>query len=257
MKFYRLLIMLLMLSLIAAVNVSFAQFLETDTTSETEEPEDMDEDAWEAQMAELTAKKNLLTQQAADLQKEIDLLLGKNESKTAELKRAEDDLFNEIGGKEAYTQFKYDLEKLERVCRSKEGSKEDVMAKVEEMNNSRTRCHPDFFARFNSLKKCLDDWQSSVPEYTVTRGDYLFVISARKDIYGNPRYWPVIWEANEYGVISAPRGIPKTIRNPHLVYPGQVLKIPKLTESLKKSGIFDRAKEWTEGNKSRIYRKSR
>ena len=254
MKFYKLLIMLLVLSLVAVVNISIAQILET---NETEEPEEMDEDVWEAQMSELTAKKNLLIQQVADLQKEIDILAVQNETKTAELKKVEDDLFNEIGGRDAYSQFKYDLEKLERICRNKEGSKEDAMSKVEEMNNLKARCHPEFYTRFNSLKKCLDNWQSSVPEYTVVRGDYLFVISARKDIYGHPRYWPVIWEANEYGVISAPRGIPKTIRNPHLVYPGQVLKIPQLTESLKKSDIFDRAEEWTEGNKSRIYRKSK
>jgi hypothetical protein len=63
--------------------------------------------------------------------------------------------------------------------------------------------------------------------------------------------WPVIWEANENGVMSAPRGIPKTIKNPHLIYPGQVLRIPQMTDSLKKSSIFERSKGWLEWKKRR------
>ncbi|MCI0474445.1 MAG: LysM peptidoglycan-binding domain-containing protein [Ignavibacteria bacterium] len=257
MKFYKLLIVILVFSFFAVGNVSVAQFLETDTTEESEEPEEMDEEEWEKQMIDLMTKKDALTKQIEGLQKDNDLLKTQNEEKLEELKKTEDALWNEVGGKDAYIKFKFDLESLERICRNKEGSKADVLDKVEEMNKSRARCHPELFTRFNSLKKCLDSWQSSVPEYTVVRGDYLFVISARKDVYNHPRYWPVIWEANEYGVISAPRGIPKTIRNPHLVYPGQVLKIPQLTESLKKSGIFDRAKEWTDGDKNRIYKRKR
>lgn len=251
MKFYKLLIILLAFSLIAGVNVSIAQILETNKTQETEKEEDpeMDQDEWEAQMIDLMSKKEALTKQIDNLQKDSDLLKVQNESKAVDLKAVEDALWNEVGGKDAYIKFKYELERLEKVCRNKEGSKDEAMSKVEEMNNMKARCHPELFTRFKNLKTCLENWQSSVPEYTVLRGDYLFVISARNDIYGNSRYWPVIWEANEYGVVSAPRGIPKTIRNPHLVYPGQVLKIPQLTESLKKSSVFERADEWTEGTK--------
>jgi nucleoid-associated protein YgaU len=243
--------MLLTFSLIAGINVATGQILETNKnqTEEEEEDPEMDQDEWEAQMIDLMAKKDAMTKQIENLQKDNDLLKKELEVKLEELRIAEDVLWNEVGGKDAYTKFKYELERLEKVCRNKEGSKVEAMSRVEEMNTMRVKCHPELFTRFNNLKTCIENWQSSVPEYTIARGDYLFVISARNDIYGHPRYWPVIWEANEYGVISAPRGIPKTIRNPHLVYPGQVLKIPQLTESLKKSSIFERANEWTEGKK--------
>jgi len=50
--------------------------------------------------------------------------------------------------------------------------------------------------------------------------------SAKKEIYNNPKMWPVLWEANEKGVVSAPPKVSKTIKNPNLIYPGQVLKSP-------------------------------
>ncbi len=56
-----------------------------------------------------------------------------------------------------------------------------------------------------------------------------------KEIYGRNNYWPKIWEANENGVISAPAHTHKKIVNPNLIYPGQVLSIPVLSdEDLKK-----------------------
>jgi len=50
----------------------------------------------------------------------------------------------------------------------------------------------------------------------------LYKIAAKKEIYNNPKMWPVLWEANEKGVVSAPPKVSKTIKNPNLIYPGQV-----------------------------------
>ncbi len=188
------------------------------------------------------------------LQKDNDALIADVQKKEAELKIAEDAFWNELGGKEGYGSFKNNLERLEKMCKNKEGSQDDAMRTFESMNSQRMKCHPEFFARFKSVKQCLDGWNVSVPEYTVVRGDYLFVIAARKDVYNNKHMWPLIWEANENGVISAPSRIPKTIRNPHLIYPGQVLKIPKITESLKKSEVFERMKGWLDWKKNRSRR---
>ena len=49
--------------------------------------------------------------------------------------------------------------------------------------------------------------------YTVTDGDSLSKIAKR--VYGNANKWRVIYEANR-----------EVIRNPDLVYPGQVLSLP-------------------------------
>ena len=51
--------------------------------------------------------------------------------------------------------------------------------------------------------------------YTVAKGDCLWKISAKKDIYENPFLWPLIWDAN--------RGLIKD--HPDLIYPNWVFKI--------------------------------
>ncbi|MBI5402709.1 MAG: LysM peptidoglycan-binding domain-containing protein [Ignavibacteriae bacterium] len=250
MKFYKFIILFLALSLAFAVNISRAQ------DEEENEPEEMTDEQWEQQIQDLTAKKTELTSKVAELQKEKTDLLAKVEAKKEEIKKAEDAYWTEVGGKETYNAFKSDLDKVEKLCKNKEGSKDDVMKKFDALNSSNLKCHPDFATKFRMIKECLAKWEDfSVPEYTVQKGDYLFIIAARKEVYNNKHMWPIIWEANENGVISAPGRIPKTIKNPHLVYPGQVLRIPKISESLKKSGIFDRARGWLDWKKGRTYHK--
>jgi hypothetical protein len=250
MKFYKFLILMLAFSLVFAVKISRAQ------DEEPKEPEEMTDEQWEQQIKDLTAKKTELTAKIAEMQKEKTDLLAKVEAKKEELKKAEDTYWTEIGGKEAYNAYKSDLDKVDKLCKNKEGSKDDVMKKFDALNNSGLKCHPDFATKFRMIKECLAKWEDfSVPEYTVQRGDYLFVIAARKEVYNNKHMWPVIWEANENGVISAPGRIPKTIKNPHLIYPGQVLRIPKMSDALKKSAIFDRARGWLDWKKGRVHHK--
>ncbi len=242
MKFYKLPILMLAFFFVFTVKVSYSQI------EETPEAEEMDEEQWEAEIIALTAKKNELTLKIADLQKENDALIAQSNLKEVELRNAEDAFWNELGGKGDYSLFKSNLDRLEKLCRNKEGSREDAMKIFDSMNSLRMKCHPEFFARFNTVRKCLDSWYSSVPEYTVLRGDYLFMIAAKKEVYNNKHMWPVIWEANENGVIS---GKPRTIRNPHLIYPGQVLRIPQLSDGLKKSSIFERSKTWLDWKRGR------
>jgi LysM repeat protein len=52
--------------------------------------------------------------------------------------------------------------------------------------------------------------------YTVVRGDTLWGISARDNIYNNALLWPIIYKANR-----------EQIRNPNLIFPRQVLAIPR------------------------------
>jgi nucleoid-associated protein YgaU len=52
--------------------------------------------------------------------------------------------------------------------------------------------------------------------YTVERGDTLWGISARDIIYNNPLMWPMIYKANR-----------QQIRDPDLIFPKQILAIPR------------------------------
>jgi nucleoid-associated protein YgaU len=65
--------------------------------------------------------------------------------------------------------------------------------------------------------------------------DCLWNISAKPEIYNDPMMWPKIWQANT-----------DQIRNPDLIYPGQVLSIPpagpKTDEELRAERLYYRRK---------------
>ncbi|MGH2574086.1 MAG: LysM peptidoglycan-binding domain-containing protein, partial [Ignavibacteria bacterium] len=66
-------------------------------------------------------------------------------------------------------------------------------------------------------------------------GDCLWKIAKMK--YGNPYLWPAIWDANRDGVVNKDQLTNrrhKAVTNPNLIYPGQVLRIPSLTDAQKK-----------------------
>jgi len=52
--------------------------------------------------------------------------------------------------------------------------------------------------------------------YVVKKGDCLWLIAKKKNVYNDPFLWPVIYEANK-----------GKIKNANLIYPGQKLKIPR------------------------------
>jgi nucleoid-associated protein YgaU len=52
--------------------------------------------------------------------------------------------------------------------------------------------------------------------YVVKKGDCLWAIAKKKNIYNDPFLWPVIYEANK-----------GKIKKANLIYPGQKLKIPR------------------------------
>jgi nucleoid-associated protein YgaU len=78
-------------------------------------------------------------------------------------------------------------------------------------------------ARINAHKPAFD-------QYTVTRGDYLWRISSKQDIYGDPYQWMRIYSFNR-----------DMIKNPDLIYPDWTLKIHRETgegEYLVQKGDF-------------------
>jgi nucleoid-associated protein YgaU len=68
----------------------------------------------------------------------------------------------------------------------------------------------------------LDEFNAKVKEYTVKRGDWLSKLAEYPEIYGKGNYWkwPVIYRANR-----------DQIKNPDLIYPGQVFEIPRVLAS--------------------------
>ncbi len=109
--------------------------------------------------------------------------------------------------------------------RRKEGPKTDRQADLDALKMNKISALPEFFDKVhNQMQRALDNWidKPDVISYTVVKGDHLWGIAKKKEHYGNPFAWPVIYKANR-----------DQIKNPDLIYPNQVFKVPPLSEEEK------------------------
>ena len=210
MKFYR--IFAVIFSMLLISSVSFAQ-------------EEMTTDEWEAEIARLTTKKAELTQKLATLKTEVAEL----KTKSAGL-QAYDDCVDEtyaiVGAtKTDVDNFRARLDELMSNIDGKVSPKEDRVAEWEELKASKISALPEFFDKIhNQLERKLNAWQEAPKEvmYTVVKGDCLWYIAKKDAHYGNGFAWPKIYNANR-----------DQIKNPDLIYPAQVFKVPNLTDEEK------------------------
>jgi LysM repeat protein len=241
MKLHKLLILMLSLGLVFSTQATFSQDddMEDDTEDDTE-MEEMDEEEWQRQMDELNAQKTSLMAQLDALNREIDGLKTTSASRDADIVRCEDALYTLVGTtRSAVADFRRKFDETEKKINGKVGTPADARKSYfDEITNDRTRCLPEFADRYASMRKKLMDWEGmKTPEacYTVVKGDCLWKISKMK--YGSPYFWPAIWDANRNGVANADQlrnRRHKAVTNPNLIYPGQCLKIPTLTDAQKK-----------------------
>ena len=253
MKFHKLFVILLAFSF--AISAKASLFAQDDDDDDDMETEVMDEEEWQRQMDELTVRKNDLTNQLNSLNTEIDGLKKTSADKDQELEKVELGLYASVNSsKSGVADFRKKFESLEKTINSKSGTKEDAEKDFAEIEASKIKCLPEFWDRYQAMKKKLAAWDVVTGNYTVIKGDCLWKIAGMKQHYGNPRLWPAIWEANKDGVVSAPARTPKTIRNPNLIYPGQVLKIPQLTDA-QKTEVLKNTPNMRKWRKKRIMKK--
>ncbi len=224
-----------------------------DDDQQQQQMEEMDEEEWQRQMDELNAEKSNLSSKLTALNSEIDGLKSSSAAKDKELEKCENDLYAMVGTtKSGVADFRKKFEETEKKVNGKVGTCEDAKKMYfDDISKDKARCLPEFADRYASMKRKLDAWcGEKAPEsgYTVVKGDCLWKISKMK--YGSPYYWPAIWDANKDGVVNADKlrnRRHKKITNPNLIYPGQVLRIPALTDAQKKEAEM----------KSKKYRKVR
>ncbi len=66
----------------------------------------------------------------------------------------------------------------------------------------------------------MQNQQGAMSQYTVMRGDSLWAISGKSEVYGNPYQWPLIYKANR-----------DKIKDADLIYPGQEFDIEQSPSS--------------------------
>ena len=107
-------------------------------------------------------------------------------------------------------------------------AKKSVRALVVEYNDYRDSKYgkvPDFRRDFSDLDNKIMNLENNLEaakpkyyedEYTIVKGDWLSKIAQYSFIYGDVSKWPVIYRANR-----------DQIKDPNMIYPNQVIKIPR------------------------------
>jgi len=71
-------------------------------------------------------------------------------------------------------------------------------------------------SRFSGIEKEIAYFESLPKSYTVVKGDCLWKIAGKEEIYADPIKWPRIYRANK-----------DQIKDPHWIYPKQIFAIPR------------------------------
>ena len=193
---------------------------------------------WKQQVYDLGNKKEELTKRLSDNTEDINSLKATLQKNEEELKIAEENYYQTLGmNKAELDEFNKKFVETEKKILNRTGTPADARKLYfNEIESSKEKCLPEYWTRFIAMKQNLEKWEKESAmvakelQYSVIKGDCLWLIAGKKEHYGNPKFWPKIWDANKDGVISAPRYTPKTITNPNLIYPGQVLRIPILNQ---------------------------
>jgi nucleoid-associated protein YgaU len=184
------------------------------------------------------------------LQLQIDSL--KQVNAQWEARDCEAELYALVGAtKDEVADFRLKFNETESRINTKTSSPDDVRRMyLDEVKSSKIRCLPEFSERYSamintfssfasnentSLQNTLITTNTNSGTYLVVKGDYLWLVAQKN--YNNPNLWPAIWEANKFGTANPGYFYYLSydqVSNPNLIYPGQVLKIPVLTEGEKK-----------------------
>ncbi len=187
--------------------------------------EELTTEQWEAQMSQFTTKKAGLEKELAALKTEVNDLKTKKAG-LGSIDDCNDELLALVeANKAAVDQFDAKVKELKSKIDRREGPKDERQAELNALKANKISALPKYYDLVhNQLQRSLDAWVDTPSEinYTVVKGDHLWGIAKKKEHYGNPFAWPKIYQANR-----------DQIKNPDLIYPQQVFKIPNLTEEEK------------------------
>ncbi len=97
---------------------------------------------------------------------------------------------------------------------------DQIEVRISELKADKRSCFPDAQAKLASIEQLFEQVKSRMPrkrirQYSVVRGDNLWKIAKKDDIYGDPYLWPRIYVENR-----------DKIKHPDIIYPKWVLNVP-------------------------------
>jgi len=205
-------------------------FLSANIFAQSNRTKDLSKEEWQNEMNRLAAQKVSLTSDLNLLKTEV-----ANLKKMRGGLKAYDDCINELyamlgATKADVDNFRKQLANLTAKIDAQEAPKNNRQAELDAIKKNKISALSEFFDKaHNQLQRKLDAWVEATKEinYTVVKGDHLWGIAKKKEHYANPFAWPIIYKANR-----------DQIKNPDLIFPKQIFKIPNLTEEEK--GKYDK-----------------
>lgn len=223
-------IIILLAAFLMTTAIGYAQDEAPDSTPDsllTKKQAELRIQKFEARVNSLVGDSTEITNKVNDLSKKLD-------ATKAALKDCNDEILRMLGATEAdLANFKQRLGVLAGKVREKQAlskqqqceQKEEIKKLYDELNQLRKEklsLIPEHYKQINELARTLIammDCPPTTKTYTVGTWaedkDCLWNIAGKIDIYGDPFLWPKIWQANT-----------DKIRNPDIIFPGQVLTIP-------------------------------
>ena len=181
---------------------------------------------WQKREADAKAKIDQLEKEIADLKGQISdtetaiddewnsiySMLGASKAEVDAYRRALNDLERQVDGmsslsSEELFQRRKEIKAMEEKLAEMKASK---IYALSEMQDKVATIEGKLMRLKGRLPKSVYD------DYTVERGDYLWRISKKPDIYSDPMQWMKIYTYNR-----------ELIKNPDLIYPDWILKIPR------------------------------
>ncbi|HZW40343.1 MAG TPA: LysM peptidoglycan-binding domain-containing protein [Ignavibacteriaceae bacterium] len=203
--------------------ISLLSFLLLFSVNIIAQDEEMDKDQWEAEMSRLRERRESLNNELNTLRQDV------NNLKSTQVQSYDDcmnELYQMVGAtKQDIDNFRRAVAELDGRINRKEGPKADRQVDLNTLKMNKISALPEFFDKVhNQMQGAIDSWVEEKTEisYEVVKGDHLWGIAKKPEHYGNPFAWPNIYNANR-----------DQIKNPDLIYPKQVFKIPQLTEEEK------------------------
>ena len=192
-------------------NIELAKWMERERVAKAEIAK------LEKEIADLRAQLNDLDNQIAAMRQEFYRLLGYNQSQIDAFRKELGRLRQQIEGllrlslEELYDR----LGEVERIGKRLEEMAADNRAKIPEIAAQLREVQ----GLFERLKARAAQAKPKIETYTVIRGDYLWKIAGKTNIYADPYQWMRIYSFNR-----------DAIKNPDLIFPDQIFKIHRIVE---------------------------
>lgn len=199
--------------------------------------EELTKDEAVLRIADIQAKIVSLNEQIG----KIDASIVKSENDLKNLQKALEDCnkkLNELlgAGQADVDAFRQKLGKIEGKVREMQRMNDDQLAdnqeqvkdlerQLNELRKEKVSVLPEFYSKIINIAKDIKGlWrEKKIKSYTVgtwaENKDCLWNIADNPAIYADPTLWPKIWQANK-----------DVIKNPDVIFPGQVLLLPLKTE---------------------------